>query len=264
MLRTLFVRTSVVAAAAWLFVPVAFAVSPGDNVEGVVTHVELHDSPRHIVVRSGGEEVKVNITNRTNVEFPAVDKGYFSEELSSLKSGMTVRTTYNGDQPASRVVVTSVPPAQRREAINTFEANRSGSSARAADERGDMKVRLTSVNQSRGEFRADFKGQERSFRVEDPKMLSRFDEGDMVVVTVRDGSSRDLVVTDIRSANLFGRVVDIDRSAGKVRVTVDGREETFKADRIKALQLKEGDRISFEVEERPNGERVITKIDERN
>ena len=256
MLRTLLVRTAIVtatvAAVAGFGTPVM-----AETIEGEITHVELHDTPRHIKVRTGGEEKQVTISNRTSVDFAAADRGYFSEELSSLKSGMNVRVSFDAEQPARRVSVLSVPGDQRREAILEFE--RSGRGASLGGDESELKVRLLDVNRSRGTFRADVAGQPRTFRADDPKVLARFGEGDLVVLTVnRDDDQR---VVDIRSAATVGRIVDVDRTAGIIRVDVDGREKTYKVDRLKAIRLSEGDRIRFESEERANGDNVITELD---
>jgi len=250
MLRKLVVSLSTAA----LLAPAAFAANPGDRVEGTITQVELHDAPRHITVRSGGEEVQVRIGARTNVDFAGNTS--FSPELSSLQPGMEVKTTFSGDEPTSSIVVTSVGQRNQDKATSSSEG--------WGADRQEMKVRLLSIDRTRGEFQAEYAGKTKSFIAEDPKMLARYDEGDLVIVKTRDSAGRDRVVTDIHSAALFGRIVDVDRPKGEVRVLVDGREESFKIDRLKSLKLDKGDRISFEVEERPTGERVIVKVDEKN
>ena len=255
MLPNLLVRTSIVSAAVVSLVGFGTAPATAETIEGEIAHVELHDTPRHLKVRTGGGEVQVPISNRTNVDFDANNKGYFSEELSSLKSGMRVRISTDGNEaPARRVSVLSVPDDLRAPAIRAFEAGRS------SDGDGtEMKVRVLDVNRSRGTFRAVFKDSERTFRTDDPKLLSSVGQGDVIVVKVRaDDRSQ---VTDIRSAALVGRVVEVDRTSGRVHVVVDGQERTFKLDRIKGLRLNEGDRIRFQVEERDAGEPTIVEVD---
>jgi hypothetical protein len=255
MLRTLLVRTAVTATVAAL---ATFGTTPvrAETVEGEITHVELHDTPRHVKVRTGGDEVQITISNRTNVTFEAAYRGYFSEELSSLKPGMRARVSYNTpDQPAQRIAVLSVPGDVHADAVRRFEAGRGADNIDGTE----MKVRLTDVNRSRGSFRADFQGVEKTFYAEDPRMLSGLNSGEMVILKVRANDRS--AVTDIRSASLEGRVVEVDRTSGRVHVVVDGRERTYKIDRLKGLRLDEGDRIRFTVEERPNGEHVITDID---
>ena len=65
------------------------------------------------------------------------------------------------------------------------------------------------------------------------------------------------------SSDLVGRIVDIDRTAGRLIIDVDGREQTYKMDRVSALanRLVEGDQIRFEYEERSGGELFITDVD---
>jgi ribosomal protein L21E len=232
-----------------------------ETVEGTITEVELHDTPRHIKVRTGGDEVQITIANRTNVDFDANDRGYYSEELSSLKAGMEARVTYDPGQPARRISVLSVPSSDRAEAIRKFEAGRAAG-AGDASEGTEMKVRLLDVNRSRGTFRAQFKDTQRTFHAGDPKVLASFVEGDTVIVKVRPEDHSE--VTDIRSAALVGRVVDIDRTAGRVTVSVDGQDRTFKIDRIKELRLSEGDRIRFQVEERDLSMPTITDVSKIN
>jgi len=254
MLRTLLVRTAIAATVAAL---AAFGVAPvlAETIEGEITHVELHDTPRHVKVRTGGDEVQVTISNRTNVSFEASYRGYFSEELSSLKPGMRARVTYNTpDQPAQRIAVLSVPGDQHAAAVRAFEKGRGADNIDGTE----MKVRLTEVNRSRGSFRADFQGVEKTFYTEDARLLSGHSNGELVILKVRADDRS--AVTDIRSASLVGRVVDVDRTSGRVRIVVDGREESYKIDRLKGLRLDQGDRVRFSVEERPNGERVITDL----
>src|SRR5687768_17041020 len=117
MLPNLLVRTAIVTATAAALAAFGAAPAAAESVEGTITHVELHDTPRHLKIRTGGDEVQVRISNRTQVDFAAADQGYFSEELSSLKSGMQVRVNYDGDQPARLVSVLSVPSDVRRSAI---------------------------------------------------------------------------------------------------------------------------------------------------
>jgi len=260
MLPNLLVRTALVTATAAALAAFGAAPAAAESVEGTITHVELHDTPRHLKVRTGGDEVQVRISNRTQVDFGAADEGYFSEELSSLKSGMQVRVNYDADQPARLVSVLSVPSEVRRSAIDAFERTRRGEGSldELAGDAGEMKVRLSDVDRRRGTFRGDFRGTERTFQTDDPKILANYQPGDMVFVKVRNGE-----VVDIRSAAETGRIVDIDRTAGRLIVNVDGRERTFKMDRVASIskRLFEGDQIRFVYEERPDGDLVITDVD---
>jgi hypothetical protein len=262
MRRTLFVKTAIAGFAVASLVTVRAAGAT--TIDGVIKDVELRDAPRHITVRSGSEDVMVRVANRTNVDFGATDQGYFSPELSSLRPGMEVHATFVGDEPATRISVVSVPSDLRRQAILEYERTGRLPATSAADVTPadhEMKVRLLDVNRGQGTFKADVAGRSRVFRAEDPKLLARFDEGDLVIVRVRDEAGRDDVVTDIRSSAITGRILDVDHTAGRMRVDVDGRTETFKIDRLKGFKYNEGDRIRFQFEERDTGERVITRIE---
>ena len=250
MLPNLLVRTAIVTATAASLAAFVPAPAVAESVEGTITHVELHDTPRHIMVRTGGEEVQVRISNRTQVDFGAADQGYFTEELSSLKAGMQVRVNYDADQPARLVSVLNVPSDERRAAVERFERDRD--TVRDGDE---MKVRLTEVDRRRGTFRADFRGSERSFVADDPKLLASYRVGDLVFVKVQANNE----VTNIRTASLTGRIVDLDLTAGRLVVDIDGREATYKMDRVNILsrRLAEGDTIRFDVEEHSDGDRMI-------
>jgi hypothetical protein len=231
----------------------------GAQVEGVITSIDLSGSPRQIVVKTGsGEQVPVRIHQSTRVVFHTSAPGV-APEIGSLQAGMHVRVKYPGDKPAERIHVTEIPSdalakAQAQGGV-TSEGGFGNTSGR------ELKVRVIDVDTRRGELRADVAGQSRQFQVDDPKLLARLDEGDMVILTLdRAGSTR---VTDVRSASLFGRVTDV--SGNRVRVMVDGREETFTFDAerkgLRRSRVRVGDEIRFEAEERPGGERVITQIE---
>jgi hypothetical protein len=59
----------------------------------------------------------------------------------------------------------------------------------------DLLVRIMKfTNTSRGEFRADVAGRQQTFRTVHPNMLSRWREGDLVLLTVQGSNS----VTDMK------------------------------------------------------------------
>ena len=61
----------------------------------------------------------------------------------------------------------------------------------------DMTVRIMKfTNERRGEFRADVAGRQQDFRVVHPNMLSRYREGDLVIITVQGRGT----VTNIKRA----------------------------------------------------------------
>jgi hypothetical protein len=60
-----------------------------------------------------------------------------------------------------------------------------------------MTVRIMKfTNERRGEFRADVAGRQQDFRVVHPNMLSRYREGDLVIITVQGRNT----VTNIKRA----------------------------------------------------------------
>jgi hypothetical protein len=72
----------------------------------------------------------------------------------------------------------------------------SGSSGSQASQ--DMTVRIWKItNESRGDFQADVAGRKQMFRAQPAGMLSRWREGDLVIVTVQGRNT----VTNIRGAN---------------------------------------------------------------
>jgi Cu/Ag efflux protein CusF len=234
----------------------ALAVQAGQRVKGEITGTEFVGTPRTITVRpeGGGPGVTVNIANRTRVVVTASEAAYLpNAQVWDLKPGMWVQFDYNPDvQPEIRVI--SVPPELRpkpRESTsNPTTGGRGGETV--------IKARLQSIDGTRGEFRADVAGRRESYRASNPRLLRGFQEGDLVVLTVssRDG---DQVVTDIRSASLSGRVTRVDRGRGEVAIDAGGSETTYGVDDKRILEdIRVGDRIRFEFEDRPGGRKVIT------
>ena len=86
-----------------------------------------------------------------------------------------------------------------------------------------------------------------------------FIHGDVLIHVENRGADR--VVTRIEAADIGGRVTRIDRRRRTIAVEVNGREETFAVRNNDVLDgVQEGDRIRFEVEQRPTGPRIITAI----
>ncbi len=82
--------------------------------------------------------------------------------------------------------------------------------------------------------------------------------GQLVVLTVADRDGRQ-VVTRIDPAESFGTVVRVD--GGNVVISVDGRDETYSVDNRDLLDdVRSGQRVRFEVEERAGGRRVVTAL----
>lgn len=234
----------------------AFAVQAGQRVKGEITGTEFSGTPRTITVRSeDGFSVTVNIANRTRIDVSASEAAYLPNppQVWDLKPGMWVQFDYNPEfQPGIRVI--SVPPELRPKTRATPTPN-PGTGGETL-----IKARLQSLDTSRGEFRADVAGRRATFRASNPRMLRGFQEGDLVVLTVssRDG---DEVVTDIRSASLSGRVTRVDRHRGEISIDAGGRETTYGVDDKRMLEnVRDGDRVRFEFEDRPGGRKVITAM----
>jgi nucleotide-binding universal stress UspA family protein len=120
----------------------------------------------------------------------------------------------------------------------------------------ELKVRIQSIG--RRQFTADVAGRKRTFRVERESMLGRFEEGDLVIIRV----DADDIVVGMRGASVRGRLVRVDRRRKELVVDVNGREEAYGVqDREMLEDLRVGDRIRFEFEERNNGRKVVTKIE---
>jgi Cu/Ag efflux protein CusF len=119
-------------------------------------------------------------------------------------------------------------------------------------------VRIESVDERRGEFRADVAGRRETFRLENRRDARDLQEGDLAVIVV-EGRDGDEVVTEVRGADMSGRIVRIGRR--DIVVNVNGREETYSVEDRELLEdLRVGDRIRFEYEDRSGGRRVLTSV----
>jgi Cu/Ag efflux protein CusF len=140
------------------------------------------------------------------------------------------------------------------------------SADRRSSERGrplsdrELKARILRIDERRGTFDADVAGRRQGFRTESRRLLRDLGEGDLVILSL-DRRGGNEIVTDIRSAGQSGRVTRIDERRGEVTVEVRGRESVYLVDSPRLLRrLREGDRVTFEVEER-RGRRVIVSIE---
>lgn len=248
------------AAALLLAAPSLVAQQPGEQIEGVITSVELTGSPRTITVRRpGGGEVTAGIANRTRVVYDRQFAGFFPEpHVSQLKPGMSVRFKFDPDTVA-RIHVLDVPQnlLPRPEAAAT--PTPTPTPARGGATR-QLKVRLLTIDRTRGEFRADVAGRRESYQAESPRLLRRFAEGDLVTITV-EGSGGSERVTAIEEATVSGRVVRVDQRRGELVIEVGGSTGTYGVADKKLLEdVRVGDRIRFEYEDRPGGRKVVTAI----
>ncbi|HET9315570.1 MAG TPA: hypothetical protein VFQ51_08260 [Vicinamibacteria bacterium] len=124
----------------------------------------------------------------------------------------------------------------------------------------DLKVKILTVDERRGTFTADVAGRRQSFRAQSSGELRDFREGDLAVITVERRGNED-VVTQMRAAGRTGRITTIDKSRGEVGIEVNGRERVYRVENNRMLdRVKEGDRVTFDVETR-NGREVVTTLD---
>lgn len=124
----------------------------------------------------------------------------------------------------------------------------------------DLKVKILTMDERRGTFSADVAGRRQAFRAANAGDLRDFREGDLAVITVERRGAED-VVTQMRAAGRSGRVTTIDKSRGEVGIEVNGRERIYRVENNRMLErVKEGDRVTFDVETR-NGREVVTTLD---
>jgi hypothetical protein len=84
--------------------------------------------------------------------------------------------------------------------------------------------------------------------------------GQLVVLTVADRNGTQ-VVTRIDAADAVGTVVRVDSGRRSVAIETDGREETFGVDNRDLLDdVRSGQRVRYEVEERAGGRRVVVAL----
>ena len=238
------------AVAAVLLASAAYAQDRGEEVIGKITRV---DRGTVVVHSDAGNDVRIRVTPSTEVSFSdSGDRKLFPNPSSAdLRVGMGVKFTYGTGTP-DRIVVVFVPAGGGP--MRPMEPE-----APAATASEVLKARIESIRRDGRELTADVAGRSQSFRLQtrDTRM---FKEGDMVVLHVENrGGER--VVTRIDSADQGGRVTRIDRRRRTIVIETNGREETYTVDRSNVLDdVREGDRIRFEVEERRGGARVITAI----
>jgi hypothetical protein len=203
------------------------------------------------ISREGAPDVRVRVTARTEVYFrDAGDRRAFpNPNVDDLQPGMGVRFVY-GSGTLDRIQVHYVPergPAQRTPLQPPD----------ASPER--LKVRIESVSRDGRQIQVDVAGRRQTYQLE--TRLGRFRPGDLVIVDVEDRGRYGIAITRIESAELVGRVVDVDFRRSAVTIEVDRRDETFDLDNRDMLRgVRRGDRVRFEVEERSRGGKAITSI----
>ena len=226
------------------------AQQPGDRIEGVISQVEL-SPPRAIRVKTTLGEVRAGVTERTLVVFEGRAAAFAgTPDLSSLKSGMTVRFAFDPEF-VPRIFVVAVPKSLRAEASERVPAAPARIvKARIRDLRYDARRR-------RGEVKADVAGRRETYRTSDPLLFRGFRRGDLVLLGLAD----DGTLVAIHSARLNGRVIRIDARRRTVTVVISGTEEEFTIEKDSLLdRVRAGDVIRFDVEEQSGGRRVITAV----
>jgi Cu/Ag efflux protein CusF len=229
------------------------AAAPSDNVEGVVTAVD----GGYVTLRSDdGHTHRFHVGNRTHVVFqsPRDEASFPNAKIDVLAEGMRIRVNPEATAGAvlDRVHVLSVPESARVPRVRSAAPMTPTVPAGPAGQ--VVKARLQSVETRRGLVHADVAGHSQTYRVSTRSALRRFEEGDLVLLTFdRDGN-----VSDIREALVIGRVTRV--SGSRVTIDVGGSSETYLLDKKVHQRLRVGDSVSFEVEDRPGGQKVITAV----
>ena len=219
--------------------------------EEIVGKVESVSGNNVVVRRDGGQEVRIAIGPQTQIVFQdSGDKKLFpNPSYTDLKAGMGVRFTFNDGNPP-RIVVNFVP------ASGSTDTASGGSGATSSQ----VKARVQAVNRSGQEIRADVAGSSRTYAVEDAAEARNLRNGDLVVLTLADRNGMQ-VVTRIDPSDVVGTVVRVDSGRRTVVIEVDGREESYTVDNRDLLDnVRSGQRVRYEVEERSSGRRVITAL----
>jgi Copper binding periplasmic protein CusF len=223
-----------------------------DDVVGTITRVSGTDVT---VKNDAGGEVRLRLGPRTRVYFrDAGDRREFpNSNIDDLREGMGVRFPPGTASP-DHIVVHSVPAGVSR-------ANRPAQPPSRGESRSEsrqVKARLQSVG--RREIQADVAGRSTTFALDAQASAGRYRSGDLVVLTV-EGRGSNEVVTRIESAELSGTVTRVDTRGRSVSIRVEGREENYEVeDRGLIEDVRQGDRVRFDVEERPGGRRIITSL----
>lgn len=215
--------------------------------EEIVGKIEQVNGSNLVIRRDGGAEVRITVTAQTEVHFQdSGDRRMFpNPSIRDLRAGMGVRFVYNGGNP-TRVVVHYVP-----------SSTEAGAAAAGSQQ---IKARLLSINRAGQEIRADVAGTPRTYAVEDAAETRDTRRGQLVVLTLADRNGAQ-VVTRIDPADAVGTVVQVDSGRRSVVIETDGRQETYSVDNRDLLDnIRRGQRVRFEVEERAGGRRVVTAL----
>jgi hypothetical protein len=229
----------------------ALAVNPGEMTRGMIVSTDW--SANKITVKHPqGWTMGILVSPSTRVVFSDGAEYFPHPTYKDLAAGMYVYFRFT-TEVADEIEVREIPQGARR-TPGPAPARPSKPESRV------IKVRILSLDERRGELRAEVAGRTESFRVAEPRMLRRFSAGDLAILTL-ETRGRDEVVTSIQSAAESGRVIRVDQRRGEIVIEVNGRQETYRIDDRRLLdRVRVGDRVRFEFEERPRGLRVITGI----
>jgi ribosome maturation factor RimP len=247
-----------VALAAALAAPPASAQERGEEIIGTISSV---DGRNIVVTHKDGREIRISVSPSTEVYFQdSGDRKLFPNPgIDDLRQGMGVRFNFNGGNP-TKVTVHFVPAGFTRPNRPNPAPEPGQGSGNSGGGNDQIKARIKSIDRGGREITVDVAGRERRYEVESGE-ASRFEEGDLVVLTVGGRGGRQYV-SRIDSADLAGTITRI--GGRTVTIEVNGREETYDVERGGILdQYREGDRVRFEVEERRNGRKVITAMASR-
>jgi Cu/Ag efflux protein CusF len=238
-------------AVAALAVPFAAAQERGEHITGSITSV----TGRNLVVKSDdGRDIRIRVVPSTEVYFrDSGDRKLFPNPgIDDLRSGMGVNFNYNDGTP-SRIEVHFVPAGFVRPDTATSQPPPPPVASGSGQE---VKARIQSIDKNGTQITADVAGRSRRYFVQDRRETEGLRTGDMVILTVSGAN-----VTRIDSADLTGVVRSVDDRGRSVTIDVEGRNETYSVDQRDLLgSIRTGDRVRFEVEERGNGQRVVTAI----
>ncbi len=123
-----------------------------------------------------------------------------------------------------------------------------------------VKARVLDVDERRNEVKVDVAGQSRTYRVDDRSLYRVLRQGRLVIITAERVGGRHTIV-DARGASQQGRVIRVDERRGSVSIQDSDDRTTdtyFFDDGSGPRRLREGDVVTFEVEER-GMRRVITR-----
>jgi hypothetical protein len=123
----------------------------------------------------------------------------------------------------------------------------------AAAER-TLKARILEIDRGHDRVRADVRGRPAVYHVASGGILRGFRKGDLVLMRVRGAT-----VIDVRLAVVTALVLQADERTALIRL--GERDERFALARpALRRQLRRGEFVRLEVEERKSGARVITRV----